>query len=174
MPKAVARLMKLSEAGLIVDYFHESTPEFLNSLGVDKAKLPDRARWLAHYQQEFSLPVEQRKSLLVTWLLDDEAIGFSTADKIKIGEEAYMHLHIVRPGKRRAGIGTELVRQTVKIYFDTLKIEKLFCEPYALNDAPNRTLERAGFSFVKTHECVPGPLNFYQPVKRWVLERRPA
>lgn len=170
MRNVVARLMQRSEADLIIDYFHESTPEFLNSLGVDKVKLPNRGRWLKHYQHEFSLPVEQRKSLLVLWLLDDEAVGFSTADKIKFGEEAYMHLHIVRPDKRRSGMGTEFVKQTARIYFEELKIERLFCEPYALNEAPNRTLERGGFSFVKTHETVPGPLNFHQPVKRWMLK----
>jgi RimJ/RimL family protein N-acetyltransferase len=171
MEKVVARLMQRSEADLVISYFHDASPEFLHGLGVDKAKLPDRALWHAHYAHEFSLPIEQRKSLLVLWLLGDEPIGFSTADKIKFGEDAYMHLHIVRGERRRAGMGTELVKQTAKIYFDTLKIQRLFCEPYALNEAPNRTLKRAGFSFVKTHETVPGPLNFHQPVNRWLLER---
>jgi RimJ/RimL family protein N-acetyltransferase len=171
MANAVARLMKPEEADVIIGYFHGATPEFLNSLGVDPAKLPDPARWRQYYAHEFSLPVEQRQSLLVLWELDGEPIGFSTADKIKLGDEAYMHLHITRPERRRAGIGTDLVRQTARIYFDTLKIQRLYCEPYALNDAPNRTLKRAGFSFVKTHETVPGPLNFHQPVTRWLLEK---
>jgi RimJ/RimL family protein N-acetyltransferase len=170
MDEPVARLMKPGEVDVIIDYFHQSSPEFLNSLGVDPAKLPDPARWRAHYAHEFSLPVEQRQSLLVLWELGGEPIGFSTADKIRIGDEAYMHLHITRPDKRRAGMGTALVRQTARIYFDTLGIKRLFCEPYALNDAPNRTLKRAGFRFVKTHETVPGPLNFHQAVTRWSLE----
>lgn len=169
MTEPVARLMKPEEVGVIIDYFHQATPEFLNSLGVDPAKLPDPARWRAHYEHEFSLPVEQRKSLLVLWLRDDQGIGFSTADKINIGSEAYMHLHITRPERRGSGIGTELVGQTARIYFDTLKIQRLFCEPYALNEAPNRTLKRAGFTFVKSYETIPGPLNFHQPVTRWLL-----
>jgi hypothetical protein len=32
-------------------------------------------------------------------------------------------------------------------------------------------LQAAGFKYVKTHETVPGPLNFHQPVTRWMLER---
>jgi RimJ/RimL family protein N-acetyltransferase len=171
MKNTVARLMQPSEVDVIIGYFHDASPEFLHSLGVDKTKLPDRDRWRAHYEQEFALPIEKRKSLLVLWLLDDEPIGFSTADKIKFGEEAYMHLHIVRPEKRRTGMGARLVRQTARIYFNELKIQRLFCEPYALNEAPNRTLARAGFSFVKTHETVPGPLNFHQPVSQWLLAR---
>ena len=54
---------------------------------------------------------------------------------------------------------------------DTLQISRLFCEPHALNVAPNRTLQAAGFKYVKTHETVPGPFNFHQPVTRWVLEK---
>jgi RimJ/RimL family protein N-acetyltransferase len=168
-----ARLMESAEVDIIIDYFHRATPEFLNTLGVDPAKLPDPGRWRTHHQQEFSLPLEKRKSLLVLWLAGSEPIGFSTADKIKLGDEAHMHLHITRPEKRSAGAGAELVKQTARIYFDTLKIRRLFCEPYALNTAPNRTLQRAGFTYIKTYETIPGPLNFHQAVTRWRLERPP-
>jgi hypothetical protein len=51
-----------------------------------------------------------------------------------------------------------------------LELKCLFCEPNAFNVAPNRTLQRAGFKCVKTHETVPGPLNYHQRVTRWVLE----
>jgi hypothetical protein len=51
-----------------------------------------------------------------------------------------------------------------------LELKCLFCEPNAFNVAPNRTLQRAGFKYVKTHETVPGPLNYHQRVTRWVLE----
>jgi hypothetical protein len=64
-----------------------------------------------------------------------------------------------------------LVRQSADIYFEALRIEELYCEPYAFNIAPNRTLQKAGFSYVMTHETVPGPLNFHQPVNRWVLRK---
>ena len=98
-------------------------------------------------------------------------IGFSTADKIDIGKQAFMHLHIFAPDRRGQGFGAALVRQTAQIYFDTLRIDELYCEPYALNAAPNRTLQKAGFTYVMTHETVPGPLNFLQPVNRWMLRR---
>jgi hypothetical protein len=52
-----------------------------------------------------------------------------------------------------------------------LKLKSLFCEPNAFNIGPNRTLQKAGFKYVKTHMTVPGPLNFHQAVTRWVLER---
>jgi RimJ/RimL family protein N-acetyltransferase len=51
----------------------------------------------------------------------------------------------------------------------TLQLQRLFCEPSAFNVAPNRTLQRTGFHYVKTHMTVPGLLNYHQAVIRWVL-----
>jgi RimJ/RimL family protein N-acetyltransferase len=167
----VARPMEFSEVDLIIDYFHQASPEYLNSLGVDPSRLPDPARWKAAWERQFNLPVQQRKTFLVLWELGDDPVGFSTADKIKFGQEAYMHLHILRPERRQASNGAFFVKQTARIYFETLLISRLFCEPYALNAAPNRTLQSVGFKYIKTHETVPGPLNFHQPVTRWMLEK---
>ena len=168
----VARPMRPTEASLIIDYFHDAAPEFLHAVGVDPAKLPPRDQWHAHYEREFALPVEQRKSFLVLWELERAPLGFSTADKIEIGKQAFMHLHIFQPDRRRHGFGAALVRQTAQTYFDMLRIDELYCEPYAVNAAPNRTLQKAGFQYVMTHETVPGPLNFHQPVNRWMLRRQ--
>lgn len=42
----------------------------------------------------------------------------------------------------------------------------------AFKVAPNRTLQRFGFKYVKTYVTVPGPLNFHQAVNRWAIERQ--
>ncbi len=170
-PQRVARPMQLSETGVVIDYFLNATPEYLNSLGVDPARVPERAQWQARFEQQFALPIDQRKVLLVLWELDGEPAGFSSSDKIRFGDEAYMHLHILHPERRQSGNGAIFVRQTARIYFEALQIQRLFCEPYALNAAPNRTLQKAGFKYIKTHETVPGPMNFHQPVTRWMIER---
>ena len=60
----------------------------------------------------------------------------------------------------------------MKIYFEALALERIFCEPNAFNVAPNRTLQSVGFKYVKTYETVPGWLNFHQAVTRWVLEKK--
>jgi len=109
--------------------------------------------------------------VLVIWLSDDQPIGFSTSDKIIYGEQANMHLHVIDPGRRHQGAGAECVRRSVDLYFEQLQLKRLFCEPHAFNVAPNRTLQKAGFKYLKTHMTVPGPLNFHQAVTRWVIER---
>jgi RimJ/RimL family protein N-acetyltransferase len=165
------RPMTLQETARIIEYFHSATSEHLETLGVDPTRLPAALHWQHLYEQIFAQAVEQRSSFMVSWLKSHQFIGFSTTDKIRFGHEANMHLHIVEPSLRNSGIGTMCVELSAELYFQTLKLKQLFCEPNAFNVAPNRTLQRAGFKYVKTHMTVPGPLNFHQPVNRWVMRR---
>jgi RimJ/RimL family protein N-acetyltransferase len=114
---------------------------------------------------------EERRGYGVLWELDGAAIGFSTAEPIDFGHEAYMHLHILRPELRRRGLGTKLVRLTARHYFAVLELKRLFCQPNALNEAPNRALQAAGFRYVRSHEVAPTPINPPQLTTLWVLER---
>jgi RimJ/RimL family protein N-acetyltransferase len=165
------REMRLDEVEIIPDYFHQSTAEHLETLGVDPTRLRQRAQWIDYFAQEYGKPIETRLVFPLIWKADGATIGFSTADKIVYGKHAYMHLHIVAPERRNGGIGAACVRESAGIYFEALKIERLFCEPNAFNIAPNRTLQAAGFKYLKTHRTVPGPLNYHHAVTRWVLER---
>jgi len=165
------RMMIVPEIDFLDDYFQSSPPEHLEMLGVDPTRLPSRSAWHERLEREFDLPVAKRSVLHVTWLLNDEPIGFSMSDKIVFGERANMHLHVVNPENRNRGLGTECVRRSVEIYFEALQLKRLFCEPNAFNVAPNRTLQKAGFRYVKTHMTVPSALTYHQAVTRWVIER---
>jgi RimJ/RimL family protein N-acetyltransferase len=165
------REMMSSEVNIIIQYFQDSTPEHLETLGVDPSRLPPAQSWRERLQRECTLPIEQRTMMLVIWLSDDQPVGFSTSDKIRYGEQANMHLHVTEPERRHQGTGVECVRRSADIYFERLQLKRLFCEPNAFNVPPNRTLQKAGFKYLKTHMTVPGPLNFHQAVTRWVMER---
>jgi RimJ/RimL family protein N-acetyltransferase len=165
------RMMIAPEIGLVCDYFENATTEHLETLGVDPTRLPSRSTWSERLERQLSLPVAERSTLSVIWLLDDQPIGFSICDKIVFGERANMHLHLVKSEDRNRGMGTECVRLSVNIYFEALQLKRLFCEPNAFNIAPNRTLQKAGFKYVKTHRTVPSALTYHQAVTRWVIER---
>lgn len=167
----VARPMDLPETDLIIDYFHGATPEHLDVMGIDPTRLPTPAAWRESFRHDFATPIAQRQAFQTIWLDDGEPVGFSTTNKIVYGEQANMHLHVIAPARRNSGVGAQCVRQSVAIFFATLRLQRLFCEPNALNVAPNRTVQKAGFKYVKTYMTVPGPLNFHQAVTRWVIER---
>ena len=166
------REMRLEETPIVIDYFHSSTLEHLEMLGVDPTRLPSREVWASTFNAQFDLPLNERRGFFLIWLIDGHPIGFSSCDKIAFGVQANMHLHVTKPAQRQRGIGAQCVRLGVEIYFRMLEINQLFCEPNAFNVGPNRTLQRAGFKYVKTHMTVPGPLNFHQAVNRWLFERQ--
>jgi RimJ/RimL family protein N-acetyltransferase len=165
------REMTLVETPMVMNYFRSSTPEHLEMLGVDPSRLPDPAMWAERFKQLYALPIERRWAFFVIWQANGQNVGFSSCDKIAFGEQAYMHLHITQPDQRQRGVGEACVRQSVELYFSRLELKRLFCEPNSFNVAPNRTLQKAGFVYVKTHMTVPGPLNYHQAVTRWSIER---
>jgi RimJ/RimL family protein N-acetyltransferase len=62
------------------------------------------------------------------------------------------------------------MKMSLRLYFDKFELKKLFCEPYAKNPAPNKTLERLGFDFIEQYDTTPGWLNFFQTVNRWGMD----
>jgi RimJ/RimL family protein N-acetyltransferase len=167
----VVRPMRLDEVDVRIDYFHDASDEYLLKLGVDRALLPSREAWRAYYEEDFARPPAERETYNLAWELDGCIVGFSSVDHIGLGEQAFMHLHIVEEPRRRSGLGTEFVRLSVDEYFRALELRRLFCQPNAYNVAPNRTLQRIGFRYVFTEEMQPSFINFPQPITRWVLER---
>ena len=80
-----------------------------------------------------------------------------------------MHLHMWQSENRKKGAGSEFVKMSIPYFYKKLELEKIVCEPYALNIAPHRTIEKLGFTFIKEYTCIPGSLSFEQSVKRWEL-----
>lgn len=154
----------------IVDYFLNGSEQFLNGMGVDHLKLPKRDVWLKALYDNHRKPIEERNIFYVIWLLDGEPIGHSNVNKIIFEEEAYLHLHMWRADKRQTGNGLELMKLSIPWYFNNFRLKKLYCEPYALNPAPNKTLPKLGFEFIKRYETIPGLISFQQPVNRWCLQ----
>jgi RimJ/RimL family protein N-acetyltransferase len=160
--------MELADFEVRIAYFHEATDEHLNRLGVDRSLLPRRDAWRASFEQNLARPLEERSEYGVVWELDGTLVGFSTVDQIRIGDEAHMHLHIIDPERRARGLGTEFTRLTAAHVCDVLRLERLYCEPNAFNAAPNRTLQKAGFTYVCSREGRPNPINTYQTTTIWV------
>ncbi len=155
---------------MIINYFHTANEGYLLKLGVDKSKLHTPESWLQLLNEELKQSAENKKFFFVTWLIDGIPTGHSHINKIIYNAEAYMHLHIWEAGKRQKGNGAKFVAMSLPFYFTSFKLKRLYCEPYALNAAPNNTLKKAGFKLLEQYETTPGPFNFYQPVNKWCLD----
>lgn len=153
----------------ITDYFLCSGDDFLVGMGVDLTKVPDRETWQKMLREQLSQPYNKKQSYCLVWEVDGKAIGHSNVNKILFGKEAYMHLHLWNNNVRKKGLGTTLVKMTLPYFFKNLHLKTLYCEPYSLNPAPNNTLKKIGFTFVKDYVCTPGWINFEQRVNLWEL-----
>ena len=165
------RPLQASDLDLLIQYWMNAEPAFLQGMGVDLDKMPTREQWLDMLSRQLTQSYQEKQSYAVIWEADGEPVGHSNVSKIEYGEKAYMHLHLWQSGVRRKGMGVELVRRSLPFYFDNLHLKTLYCEPYALNPAPNKTLQKVGFQLFDTYVGVPGWLNFEQQVNVWELTR---
>ena len=163
------RKLGLSDLDAFWKYWFESDETYLTGMGVDLKKLPTKEAFFAYWETQLQLPADQVLSYCLIWEKDEKPIGHSSTRPTHFGKDAYMHLHIWSAEHRQKGIGFELMNLTIPCYFETLQLKELYCEPYAINQAPNKLLEKLGFDFVEERICIPGPFNFEQPVKLWHL-----
>ena len=170
-PVVTVREMALADLDRLMEYWYQASEEYLRGMGADIAKLPPRTQFESFLRAQIQANYVDKSAYALLWLVDGQAVGHSNVNQIKFGEQAFMHLHLWQAGQRKRGLGTELVKKSLPFYFERLQLQHLFCEPYAFNPAPNATLAKVGFEFIKQHRCIPGSLNFEQEVKRWKMSR---
>lgn len=168
---ASVREMKESDVKLVVDYFFNANPDYLKGMGADINKLPNRTEWIAKVVGELNKPIKEKELYYIIWQIDGEPFGHSNINQIEYGSHATMHLHIWRNNNRRSGNGFNLLRKTIPYYYEKFEIDKLICEPFALNPAPTRILKKIGFEFVKAYDTIPGSICFYQTVSRFEMSK---
>jgi RimJ/RimL family protein N-acetyltransferase len=164
--KLSVRKMMENDIKQIVEYFTKATPEFLLGMGVDPNKLPSKEKWIGILQRDLWKDNNEQENYYMIWLMSENSIGHSKINKIKYGNEAYMHLHIWRKELRQRGIGLQLLTETIPHYFRNFKLQKLYCEPYSFNPAANKTLVKVGFEFIKKYKTTPGWITFPRTVTK--------
>jgi len=159
------------EYELMLDYFYKASDTFLRGMGVDRSKLPERDKWLDALLADHQKPDNERDRFYLIWTFRGQRVGHSSINKIVLGTEAFIHLHLWDSELRRAGLGTELVRRSANFYFQRFNLKRLVCEPRADNPAPNRVLEKLGFAFIRRYRTTPVAIAYEQDVNRYELRR---
>ena len=165
------REMQIGDIEKKVNYFVDADIDFLRGMGAEKSKLPKREEWINILKHELSRPYTEKEFYYIIWLLDGEAIGHSNVNNIQYGKDATMHLHLWNSTKRQSGLGLQFLKLTIPLYFEHLALKKIICEPYAKNIAPNKTLRKLGFEFIRAYDTTPGWINFHQTVNRYELTK---
>jgi len=154
----------------MIDYFLGADEVFLRGMGVDPKKLPDRQAWLESALLDHQRLDAEKERAYLAWIHQGVPVGHSSLSKIRLGEEAFIHLHLWVGGLRQAGLGTQYFSAAAAEFVRAFRLRRLYCEPYAENPGPNRVLVKAGFRFIRRYRTVPGPINFEQDVNQYVLE----
>jgi len=172
MEKNILSVREIEEKDitLIADYWFNSGPGHLEGMGVDMFKMPSREQFMTTLLSQLPLPYEDKKAYGLVWEVDGESIGHCNVNPIIFAKEASMHLHIWKGNARNKGYGADLIKMSLPYFFKNLQLEHIYSEPFALNPAPNRTLQKAGFTFVKEYITSPGAITFEQPVIQWEIK----
>ena len=165
------REIQSGDIEFISQYWLNAADAFLIGMGVDLAKMPSQEQWHHLLSTQLSQSYPEKQSYCTIWELDGHAVGHCNVNKIVFGDHGYMHLHLWQADARQRGIGTSLVKMSLPYFFENLQLKKVYCEPFALNPAPNKTLEKVGFQFIKSMVTIPGFLNFKQEVNVWELKK---
>ena len=163
------REMEHRDIELITNYWMNATPSHLLRMGVDVQKIPSRELFSEFLITQINTPISERLSYCIIWDFNAKPVGHLNTNPTSFGESAYMHLHLWENKKRKKGLGTDFVKLALPFLFKNLQLKTLYCQPYALNPAPNKTLEKIGFKLLKEHVTIPGSFNFEQPVKLWEM-----
>jgi len=156
----------------VINYFLDASEAYIRGLGADPEKLPIYDKWYEALSKEVELSASEQSYFYTIWMLGEQPVGHCNVNFIEYGQKAHMHLHLWKTDTRRSGLGTSFVKKSVPLFFDRFDLKLLICEPYAENPAPNKTLPRAGFSFVKKYHTTPGPINFPQDVCRYRIDKK--
>ena len=158
----------------MVDYFLDADDTLLRAMGVDRSKFPPREEWIASALRDHTRSNQEKERAYLAWVYEGVTVGHSSINKIRVGEDAFIHLHLWSAPRRRAGLGTAFFRLSAERFVKDFSLRRLWCEPYAENAGPNRVLQRAGFQLIKRYRTIPGPLNHEQEVNQYVREFPPV
>jgi len=163
------REIELKDIPHIAAYWNDASDEYLLGMGADPAKMPAAKYWEEALSKQVKQSYEEKKAYAIIWEIDGKAVGHCNLNMIEFGKQAHMHLHFWTADNRRKGMGQELLKKSIPYFFKNMQLQVLYCEPYALNPAPNKTLPKVGFEFVKNYRTTPGSINLEQEVNKYKM-----
>lgn len=144
--KVVLRDLAEDDIETFVAYWHESAPEHLDFLGVDRDKLgtPDDTRERFRRSIRNGDPHQERVVFVVT--VDGRPVAYTNLHFVG-PEENYIHGHVVDPEMRDRGIASLMSLRVIEVVFREFPIDTLILQTRPTNARINHVLEKLGLEF---------------------------
>jgi RimJ/RimL family protein N-acetyltransferase len=174
MVALTVRPMQFSDVPRIVDYWCNATPEDLERMGADPAKVPPRETLRRQLEELAKTPESATKAFYSIWLMDGRPIGYSPLKNIVHGHGGEMHLHVWEGALRGKGYGATLFCKSAVDFFDRFALKAIVCEPSSKNPMPNGMLTRVGFAFRGTRLGASSELSLVGELNTYEIAREVA
>jgi hypothetical protein len=142
-PVGVAELRDLGADDLdtIVHFWYGSGDEFLDFLGIDRARLGTTEETRERFRLAIRTGDPDQQSLALAITVDGDFAGYTLLNRYTSAIN-YSHWHITNPRLRGGGLSTALYPHRIKAYFDLAPIERLIHQTRTRNLAVNRMLDK--------------------------------
>lgn len=165
----VMRGFSAADVERVVDYWHSASPEFLEDMGADPAKLSTRAATTEKFRAAIYGTVP-RKHVAMAVELDGKLVGYSNAYINEPGV-GYPHVHVLEPELRSRGMSSLLFRHAMDVYFKHFELSVLVLLTSPGNVGINTLLQK--FGLVPRTEHIEKPSGMARPGTFLVYEVTP-
>lgn len=148
--KITVREPTLEDAPAILSYWYDSSPDFLEGMGVDFSKLPSREEFQATLEQKFKSglsPDGQKLNVLIV-CADENAVGFHTLSPFTEGESGVFHAHIWDKSMRGKGIAVESYPLACRAFIEKFRLKKVLFKTPIQNKGALRIKAKLGLEEV--------------------------
>ncbi len=168
MTRYKVRPLEERDFAFVAGYWRDCTPEDLDRMGVDPAKVPNYPDFLDRLRRG-QTPERQETGMTLVWEVDGTPIGSSSLKDAVRGGQGNMHLHMWAKPARGKGHGAKLFCLSALEFYGRYELAEVFCEPRSSNPMPNQMLQKIGFPLVKTYTAASSDLSIVCELNRYAI-----
>jgi RimJ/RimL family protein N-acetyltransferase len=155
--EVVLRDLKQGDIETFVAYWHESPPEHLDFLGVDRRKLGTPADTRERFRRSIRNGDPDQERVVFVVDLDGCPVAYTNLHFVS-PEENYIHGHVVDEELRDHGLASLMSIRVIEVAFREFAIDRLTLQTRATNHHINHVLEKLGLEFAPRHLTEPDGL----------------
>jgi RimJ/RimL family protein N-acetyltransferase len=134
----------------IMDYWYRSPPGFIESMGVDWAKMPSEKEFEASLLKKCSdnekLPQSKINALIIHY--DGKPIGLHTINPLLEGDYGIFHAHFWNKELRGQGLGTQSYKAACEIFMKRFALKRILFKTPVQNRSAIRVKEKLNITCV--------------------------